>query len=122
MNFLADESVDRDIVVALRAHGYKVTYVAEMEPGITDDAVFDLANKQRAILVTADKDFGEIVFRQHRVIKGVILIRLAGIPQGLKGSLVASVTELHLAELEGAFSVITPKRLRIRKIRRPRRK
>lgn len=46
MNFLADESVDRDIVVALRARGHKVTYVAEMEPGITDDAVFDLANKQ----------------------------------------------------------------------------
>ncbi|WP_217267271.1 DUF5615 family PIN-like protein [Thermanaeromonas sp. C210] len=38
--------------------------MAEMDPGISDDALLDLANKEKAILITADKDFGEIVFRQ----------------------------------------------------------
>ena len=38
MNFLADESVDRGIVERLRQEGHEVSYVAEMEPGLPDDA------------------------------------------------------------------------------------
>lgn len=41
MNLLADESIDRQIVDALRAQGYNVGYVAEMDPGISDDIVLD---------------------------------------------------------------------------------
>ena len=67
MNFLADESVDRPIVDSLRQRGHDVLYVAEMEPGISDDAVLDLANQEGALLLTADKDFGELVFRQRRI-------------------------------------------------------
>ncbi len=56
--FLADESVDREIVERLRGEGHDVLYVAEMEPGITDDEVFERANATGRILVTCDKDFG----------------------------------------------------------------
>ncbi len=35
MNLLIDESVDRQIVARLRQEGHEVSYVAEMEPGIT---------------------------------------------------------------------------------------
>lgn len=63
----------------LRNEGHAVIYVAEMEPGITDDSVLNAANKESAVLVAADKDFGEIVFRQGRSSSGVVLIRLAGI-------------------------------------------
>ncbi|MBI4572564.1 MAG: DUF5615 family PIN-like protein [candidate division NC10 bacterium] len=45
MNFLADESVDRQVVGRLREDGHLVRYVAEMEPGISDDAVLELANR-----------------------------------------------------------------------------
>jgi uncharacterized protein DUF5615 len=45
VNFLADESVDRQIVDRIRQDGHLVRYVAEMEPGISDDAVLDLANR-----------------------------------------------------------------------------
>ncbi|MEI6126630.1 MAG: DUF5615 family PIN-like protein [Pseudomonadota bacterium] len=55
MNFIADESVDKQIVDRLRLDGYFVDYVAEMDPGISDQTVFDLANKHKAILLTADK-------------------------------------------------------------------
>lgn len=64
MKFLADESVDYQIVDRLRQDGHEIWYVAEMEPGISDDAVLDEANKKMAILLTSDKDFGELVFRQ----------------------------------------------------------
>ena len=73
MKFLVDESVDRQVVDRLRMDGYEVWYVTEMDPGIPDDFVLNRANQELAILVTADKDFGELVFRQKRISKGVFL-------------------------------------------------
>ncbi len=57
MNFLADESVDKQIVERLRQDGHSVRYVAEMDPGISDDAVLDLADHEATLLLTVDKDF-----------------------------------------------------------------
>lgn len=114
MKVLADEGVDRPIVVRLRQSGYRVWYVAEMEPGVSDDVVLDLANREGAILLTADKDFGELVCRQGRMMKGVILIRLAGISPARKAEIVASALVVHGGEMERAFTVITPGAIRIR--------
>ena len=47
MNFVADESVDRLIVERLRRKGYQVSYVAELEPGMLDEAVLNMANQIR---------------------------------------------------------------------------
>lgn len=63
MKLVADESIDRQIVEHLRKDGHLISYVAEMEPGISDDFVLNLANREHALLLTADKDFGEMVFR-----------------------------------------------------------
>jgi len=115
MKFLADESVDRPIVEKLRQDGHFVLYVAEMEPGISDDAVLDLANRESALLLTADKDFGELVFRQHRFMIGIVLIRLAGLSLLLKAEIVANMINKHLRELPNAFVVITPAMFRIRR-------
>jgi predicted nuclease of predicted toxin-antitoxin system len=65
--------------------------------------------------LTADKDFGELVFRQQRLSPGIILIRLAGMPANEKASLVAGVVKDHEAELAQAFTVLTPKTVRIRR-------
>jgi len=64
VNFVADERVDRQIVEQLREDGHPVIYVSEMDPGIPGEDVLRLANHESAILITADKDFGELVFRQ----------------------------------------------------------
>ena len=114
MKFLADESVDQQIVDRLRQEGHTVLYVAEMEPGISDDEVLNLANQETAILLTADKDFGELIFRQGRVSAGVILLRLAGLSQESKREAIASVIRDHADELQQAFAVITPGVVRIR--------
>lgn len=79
MKLLADEGVDRQIVALIRDEGHDVAYVLEMEPGISDEAVLDLANREARILLTADKDFGELVFRQGLLAPGVILIRLSAL-------------------------------------------
>jgi predicted nuclease of predicted toxin-antitoxin system len=115
VNFLADESIDRPIVERLRLGGNRVWYVAEMDPGISDDRVLDLANQNEALLLTADKDFGELVFRQRRLTPGVLLIRLAGLSSEAKADLVAVAIDEHSTELLHAFAVITPGVIRIRR-------
>lgn len=58
MKILADESVDRPVVERLRESGFNVQYIAETDPSISDQEVLDIANKSKALLLTADKDFG----------------------------------------------------------------
>ena len=115
MKFLADESVDRQIVDRLRQDGHFVLYVAEMESGISDDAVLGMANREDALLLTADKDFGEMEFRLRRFAPGVVLIRLAGLPSITKSEIIATVIKKHISELRNAFAVITPATIRIRR-------
>lgn len=62
MNFVADESVDRQVVERLRDDGHSVWYIAEMAPSISDDEVLQIANNGSAPLITSDKNFGNISF------------------------------------------------------------
>lgn len=114
MNLVADESIDGSIVDHLRANGHKVVYVAEMSPGIPDDEVLSLARDRQALLLTADKDFGDLVFRQSIPHCGGLLIRLVGLDPEDKAAVVSSVLESHAAEMAARFSVVTPETLRIR--------
>ena len=115
MNFLVDEGVDRQIVDKLRQDGHSALYIAEMAPGIGDDEVLEMANEQGALLLTSDKDFGELVYRQGRLTSGVILIRLAGLPSIRKAEIVTSAIDQHSKELPNAFAVVTPATVRIRR-------
>ena len=115
MNLLADESVDRQVVEKLRESGYSVLYVAELEPGISDQEVLNSANEENAVLLTADKDFGELLFRQRRFSLGVVLIRMAGLSSIKKSDIVVSTFKQHGKEFPNSFSVISPGNVRIRR-------
>lgn len=87
MNILADESVDGPIVARLRSDGHNVQYGAELDPGIPDEQVLGLARLDNTLLLTADKDFGELIFRQGYIKRGIVLFRLAGRPHWKKRKL-----------------------------------
>ena len=114
MNLLADEGVDQSIVMRLRADGHDVSYAAETSRGADDELILDLANESDRILLTADSDFGELVFRQGLAHKGVI-IALEGLSAELKSELVSMAIGEHGEELESAFTVISPGTIRIRR-------
>ena len=115
MKILADESIDRQIVERLRKEGHSVIYVAEMTPGVSDDKVLETSNAEQALLLTADKDFGELVFRQKRHAFGVVLIRIAGISPSKKCEIVSDAFNKHQTEIQKMFTVITPGYVRFRK-------
>ena len=115
MNFWVDESVDGPVVERLRQDGHAVQYVAEMSPGISDDEVLTQANQAGAILITADKDFGDLVFRQFRFTTGIVFLRLEGLSSLTKAEVVAAAINEHEAELPNAFTTIAPGLTRVRR-------
>lgn len=107
MKLVADESIEGPSVYALRKAGHEVLFIAEFSPGIEDSTVLEIASREDALLLTADKDFGELVFRNGQTHSGVLLIRSldssAPIPAAERRSGVlrcctsARVTPLHIA-------------------------
>jgi len=118
MNLLADESVDRLIVTRLRENGHAVEAVGETNPSISDDEVLRRAFDSGRVLLTADKDFGELVFRLGRAHAGVVLLRLAGCSSADRAEIVLAVIREHETELSGKFTVVTPDAVRIRRSER----
>jgi predicted nuclease of predicted toxin-antitoxin system len=78
MRFVADEGCDFSVVRALRAAGHDVTAILEISPRAEDTAIIDLAVREQCVLLTEDKDFGELVYTNARTASGVILIRFPG--------------------------------------------
>ena len=64
--FLANENVPGDAVAAARKAGHDVTWIKEVLPGASDEAVLDRSVAEHRVLVTFDKDFGELAFRRGR--------------------------------------------------------
>ncbi|MBI5823025.1 MAG: DUF5615 family PIN-like protein [Chloroflexi bacterium] len=116
MKIVADECVDDEIVLRLRNDGHKVSYVAEVSPGILDEDVLILADKEDTLLLTADKDFGELIFRQGLVKRGILLYRLAEMSKLEKAEIISVAIAEHGDELLGSFSVLTEKTIRIRRV------
>ncbi len=71
-----DESVDYSIVKELRNKGYNVYAISEQLPSIPDKEVLSVAFQNNALLITEDKDFGELVYRFQLPHKGILLVRM----------------------------------------------
>jgi predicted nuclease of predicted toxin-antitoxin system len=115
MNLLADEGLERVVVERLRRDGHSVGWVAELAPSVPDEEVLRLAIAGGAVLVTEDKDFGELVYRRRLGHTGVVLVRLEGLPNALKAEIVSEAMRAYGQEMAGAFSVVSPDSVRVRR-------
>lgn len=111
--FLGNENVPGEAVLAARQAGHDLTWICELSPGADDDAVLALSLAESRVLVTFDKDFGEMAFRQGKSAScGVILLR----PRLRQPDYVARFTVAVLAQQVdwgGHFSVAQEGRLRV---------
>jgi predicted nuclease of predicted toxin-antitoxin system len=114
VRFLADEGVDVAIVASLRLLGRDVAYTAESSPSMGDDELLELAYSEERLLVTVDKDFGELVFRLGRATSGILLVRLPGLSSAAKANAVLQAVASHGTEILGNFAVLSPALVRIR--------
>lgn len=116
MKFLADENLEKLIVEWLREEGYDVIYIPEKVPSIKDEQIIQLANEEDRILITNDKDFGELVFRNGQMTSGIILIRSQDERSQKKLELVKKVLKEIKNKLSGNFIVVNEDGIRIKEI------
>lgn len=114
MKFLADECCNSGLVASLRNDGHNVAYVIEEKPGISDDDVLQSAFDEGRILLTEDKDFGELVYRLNKPARGVILIRINVEERREKWHRLKALIDSHGARLLGNFVVVDMNKFRFR--------
>lgn len=113
MRILADENFPGDVVEALRKRGHDVVWIRTDAPGSTDRRILARAQAEGRLIVTFDKDFGELAFRSRLPAScGVLLLRV-------RTPLTAQAAHAVVAILEspttwtGHFAVIEPGRVRL---------
>ena len=117
MRFIVDESTGTAVVGYLRTVGYDVLAVAETMPQADDRDILVRAVSEGRILVTNDKDFGELVFRNGRGHHGVVLFRLHNESSANRVRVMRAVIEQYVDRLADHFTVATEAGVRIRPAR-----
>jgi predicted nuclease of predicted toxin-antitoxin system len=114
MRFIADENFPGDAVKKLERAGHDVVWVRIAAPGSKDEDIFAWAARESRVVLTFDKDFGELVWRAGLpATSGVVLFRLPMPPAAdVGGILAARVVERN--DWAGHFSVVEPGRVRMR--------
>ncbi len=114
--FLIDESVDQRIIRKLKPLGLNTIMVSVVACGLPDDEVLNLAESHNAILITEDRDFGEWVFAHGRQGVSIVYLRYRnGELEAITDALRTVLSSLP-QNLRGKFTVITPKKIRVRNL------
>jgi predicted nuclease of predicted toxin-antitoxin system len=117
MEFIVDESAGTAVVNYLRTAGHSVLAVAEAMPHADDQDILARATSERRILITNDKDFGELIFRSGQAHHGVVLLRLRDKSPANRVRVLKSVLVSHADRLPVHFTVATEGSVRIRPAR-----
>ncbi|HKZ42561.1 MAG TPA: DUF5615 family PIN-like protein [Candidatus Hodarchaeales archaeon] len=117
MKLLADENIPTRTLDLLKHQGMDIVSILDFRLGLSDDDVLTVAKEHERVLVTFDKDFGDIVFRTRAETKGVVLLRFTPkSPEQLARRLKALLdSEI---QLEDHFVVLNDKRIRLTPLRR----
>jgi len=119
MDFVVDESTGTAVAEFLRSLGHNVFDVTKSLPQADDPDILKLAAAQKRIVVTNDKDFGELVFRSRKPHRGVLLLRLRDESAENRVRVIAFVLERWANRLSDSFTVATEGKVRIRPLRGP---
>jgi len=116
---LIDECVDANLATLLRESGHDVVYMSEVAPRTADREVLNLAARENRLLLTEDKDFGDLVFRQARSVPGLVLVRIDPSRRLRKGTRLLAAIDRFGDTLFGRYTVIEDARFRSRPLRSP---
>jgi predicted nuclease of predicted toxin-antitoxin system len=119
MRFLANENFPGEAVAALEAAGHDVVWVRKAAPGTKDEDILTWAVREDRVLLTFDKDFGELAWRIGLpASSGIVLFRLPMPPASAVGAVLAARIG-ERADWVGHFTVIEPGRIRMRPLPSP---
>jgi predicted nuclease of predicted toxin-antitoxin system len=115
MRFLLDENADFRLVDYLASQGHDVSSILrDHQPGLPDRKVLKIANHERRVLITNDKDFGELIVRRRLPHAGVILFRLQTVDLRSKERWLQKALDDYADQLQ-EFLVVSERGIRIRR-------
>ncbi len=113
MRYLANENFPELAVTAIRLRGHDVVWIREDDPGISDFEVLARATTEERILITLDKDFGELVFRLGlNAPSGIVLFRIPPRSASVIAQTAANILDSR-SNWAGHFSVVSENRVRM---------
>lgn len=113
MRILANENFAGDAIVALRDRGHDVTWVHTAAPGSNDREVLAIGRAEGRLIVTFDKDFGELAVRRGLAAEaGVVLFRIRQVSSSFVARVVVAALESR-SDWAGHFSVVDETRVRM---------
>ncbi len=112
MRFLVDECSGPAVAEWLRDQGHEVFSVFSDAKGATDEDLLNKAAAEGWVLITNDKDFGELIFRERRDHRGVIFLRLVDERPQNKVSVLKKLLEGHGEKLQDQFVTVTETNVR----------
>ena len=115
MNFVVDESSGKSVVEELRRLGHDVISIQEKFPGLDDPPILDIAVHENRVVVTNDKDFGELVYRSGLPHAGVVLFRLQDESAASRVHMMREVLRVCGDKLKDNFIVASESKIRIRR-------
>jgi predicted nuclease of predicted toxin-antitoxin system len=118
VRWLADECVDSGLVSHLRAAGHDVAYMTEIAPAISDAEVLARAHAEDRLLLTEDKDFGDLVFRRGQTVPAVVLLRVDAAMHELKKNRLDAAIDRYGEKLRGRYTVVEESKIRARPLPR----
>lgn len=112
MRFLVDECTGPAVASWLHGNGYEVFSVFEEARGMNDDDIIQKAAAENWILITNDKDFGDKVYRDGRLHRGIILLRLEDERSSSKIKVLSLLFQSYKDRLPDSFVVVTERQVR----------
>jgi len=113
IKFLADVNVEKPIVDYLSRQGYDIKWVPDYNCEMPDEDLLQLANEEKRIFITNDKDFGDLIFLQKKLSVGTILFRVKDQKSQGKIKLMKKLLMGHRDKLLNHYVVITKLKIRI---------
>jgi len=112
LKFLIDVNIEKPIINFLIKKGFDIKCVVDIDKKMADYSVCEIANTEQRVLITNDKDFGEIVFFQKRISSGIILLRIKGGDASEKILLLEKLLDYYCDKIINHFVVITKEKFR----------
>jgi len=112
MKLLADAHISRSICEFLASLQHDCVHAEQVSPGMTDAAILGLATQENRVVLTADKDFGELIYRQRIPTVGVILLRFRAAAEIDRTNLFKSHWPAMEQAVPGHLVVATNRRVR----------
>lgn len=116
LKLLIDANMPRLITRSLVFLGYDVVDIRDVErPGIADDRIFEIAQRERRIILTRDQDFGNVLIYPPGTHAGIVVLRTRGqSSESIRDLLISFLEEVNEDEICGSLIVLEKHRYRIR--------